>query len=499
MRMYVAGSQHESSSFSPVPTGWSSFRVFQWTPERRDDEVGAGYEESCTFARELGWEVVAGPVFQTEPSLPATAEAWRQIAAGIIEPLQASGVFDIVFLCLHGAQMAHGTDDCEGDLLSRIRAVVGERTAIGVVLDLHANVSHAMLAAADLLVSCREYPHVDYNHRVREMLPVLADIARGHVRPTTVARYTALPGAYPTTEEPLRAYVDDMAVTFDRPAVLAVSLNHGFVGSDQPDMGSTVVVTTDNDPHLATSIADEMIVRFHKLVGSRSWDGLAIEAALDAAFAAFASHGGPVVVADRSDNSGGGAPSDSTFVLQALIERNVQNVALGMIWDPVAVEFCHAAGLGAFLPLRIGGKCGPMSGDPVDVLAEVISLSDDVCQGLTADPIGRAAAIRVDGIEIVLNTKRQQVLGHGIFTAHGIDVSTRAVVVIKSTQHFMREFGPIAAAVIRCDGPGTLAPITPTSPYLRVRRPMLGLDPIETIDIVRFAPIEPRARRTELR
>ena len=143
--------------------------------------------------------------------------------------------------------MSDRIDDCEGDILGRARAIVGERAAIGCLLDLHANLSQQMLDSADLVISCREYPHVDYGERAAEMLPVLARISRGEVQPTTVALRFPTPGSYPTPEEPMKSFVQRFTAAQSEPGVLHISVNHGFEGSDQPDLSTSVVVTTDAD------------------------------------------------------------------------------------------------------------------------------------------------------------------------------------------------------------------------------------------------------------
>ncbi len=491
MRCYVAGVQHESGSFSPIPTSLRSFTTVRWGGDPYEESHVMGYGDACDIASALGIDVVAGPFSNAEPALPCTASAWQFIRDRIVDELRAALPVDIVFLCLHGAQMADGIDDCEGDLLSVVREVVGPKVAVGALLDLHANVSRLMLAAGDLVVSCRQYPHIDYAERAAEMLPVLAKIARGDVRPITAALRFATPGAYPTTDEPMKSFVARFTAVQQRYGVLAVSANHGFEGSDQSDTGSSVVVTTDNDLGLATAVAHEVATDFLGVIRSKSWVAKGVDAAIDEA---LAHEGRPVVLADSSDNPGGGSAGDATFVLAELIRRNAENVALALLWDPVAVRLCHDAGVGARLPLRIGGKAGPMSGMPLDVDAEVMCVRDDAMQSLFAkgDPnyrLGRTAMIRVGGIEIILNSARQQVFSTHCFTEHGIDPLQRDVLVVKSTQHFMNGFGPIASKVVRCEGPGTMSPDLSLFPYRKVRRPFAGIDSIDLVNIEPFVPL----------
>jgi microcystin degradation protein MlrC len=488
MRIYISGVQHESSSFSPIPTSFRSFEEWNWAADKPHDADGFGYGEACRLAEAANMEVAAGPFFNAEPSSPATATAWRQISEQILDGLRAAMPVDIVFLCLHGAQMAEAIDDCEGALIAAVREIVGPNVALGVLLDLHANVTTKMCSNADLTVSCREYPHIDYAHRAWEMLPVLRDIARGIIRPVTRTRRVPATGVFPTTEEPMRSFVSRSRDVQGRPGVLVVSANHGFEGSDVPFMGASIIVTTDNDEALAEKVLDEVATNFLKIVAGHTWGGLGVTEALDEALRHTE---GPVVIADRSDNAGAGAASDSTFVLAEMIARNITNAALGMIWDPMAVRVCHDAGVGARLPMRIGGKAGALSGAPIDADVEVISVRDDAKQALFGqgqprEPLGKSAAVRIGGIDVVLTSRRQQVFSPHCFTEHDIDVTQRHIVVVKSMQHFMGGFAPIASHIVRCDGPGSATVDMTKIPHTRIKRPMLGLDPL---DMIRLEPL----------
>ena len=485
MRIYVSGVQHESSSFSPIPTSFRSFEQSNWSAEESYDADGFGYGEACRLAVAANIEVAAGPFFSAEPSSPATAAAWREISEQILAGLCAALPVDMVMLCLHGAQMAEGADDCEGQLIAAARGIVGPDVALGVLLDLHANVTSTMCTHADLTVSCREYPHIDYAQRAWEMLPVLRDIAGGVVHPITRARRIPASGVFPTPDEPMRSFVARFRKAQTRPGVLMISVNHGFEGSDTPFTGASVVVTTDNDEPLADTTADEIAADFLATIVENPWSGLDVGEAIDEALRL---PDGPVVIADRSDNAGAGAASDSTYILAALIEREVTHATLGMIWDPMAVRACHDAGIGARLPLRIGGKAGRLSGDPIDADVEVISVRTDAMQALFGqgeprEPLGKSAAIRIGGIDVVLVSRRQQVFSPHCFTEHDIDLTRQHIVVVKSMQHFMGGFASIAAHIIRCDGPGSATLDMAKIPYRRISRPMLGLDPVEMIGV----------------
>jgi microcystin degradation protein MlrC len=180
-----------------------------------------------------------------------------------------------------------------------------------------------------------------------------------------------------------------------------------------------------------------------------------------------------VVSADGADNAGGGAPSDATFMLRRLFERAIDRAIIGPLWDPIAVALVFDAGEGAMLPLRIGGKIGPVSGAPLDAVVKVVALRRDAAMtGLsgTREPMGDAALVAIGGVEVVLNSRRTQGFSTDMFTQFGVDLAQRRVVVTKSSQHFFESFSKVAARVIYADGPGTLTGDLTTLPYVKARR-----------------------------
>jgi microcystin degradation protein MlrC len=238
------------------------------------------------------------------------------------------------------------------------------------------------------------------------------------------------------------------------------------------------VVVTDNDPVLAGEIAEKMGHKFFEMRNEVFSSPDTINNCLDRALAAKK---GPVTIADTSDNAGGGAPSDSTFFLMEMISRKLNNAAVAAIWDPVAVSICEDAGIGACLPLRIGGKLGPTSGNPVDITATVIGLADEVVQELGGMnmSMGRCAAIKVqleekqtdapdNGIDVILSQLRCQPVAPNIFTELGIDPIEKKILVVKSNQHFYAGFLPISEEIIYAGDKGTLQSDMTTIPYKNV-------------------------------
>ena len=378
-------------------------------------------------------------------------------------------------LGMHGAMVAEGYDDCEGDLLARIRDIVGPDVAVGAELDLHCHLTKQMVTSADILITYKEYPHTDVTARAEELIDLLARTASHEIRPRMAFHDCNMIGMMHTPREPMRSFVDRAAALEGSDGVLSVSIGHGFPWGDVADMGSRILVVTDGDTdkgaHLARSMGEEL----YAMRDNTAPQPLSIDDALELAATADT---GPTVLADVSDNAGGGAPGDSTFVLQAVREKGLGNVALGPLWDPIAVATCFDAGIGASLPLRFGGKMCPLSGDPVDADVTVTALARNAVQylGDTPSPLGDCAAIHYAGIDVVLTTIRTQAYSPHLFTVVGIDPAQRHVVVVKSTQHFYAAFAPLAAQVAYIAAPGVVAPDFTKLDFQKIARPKWPFD-----------------------
>lgn len=498
LKVFLGAFAHETNSFSPLPTTLRSFEAdILYRPgddaaalERALEFPGYGY--AAELARGRGDQLTAGLCAWAQPAGPVSRAVYEGLRGELLAQLSAAGPVDMVFLVLHGAMLADGYPDCEGDLLTQVRAAVGADVPVGALLDLHGNVTPAMIASGAVLLACKEYPHTDYPDRSADLYDILAAATgkRGGRMPRTAMRRVPMLGLFGTTESPMRDFVRRLEACERLPGILSVSAMHGFPWSDTADTGAAMLVVHAGDEdaahaaaQLAAQLAGELFALRTSAAGARLPLDEALTVALDAAQAA-GGDAGPVVLADSADNPGGGAACDSTFVLRALLERGVRDAALGMIWDPQAVRIASDAGVGARLPLRIGGKVGPASGEPVDVLAEVLAVRADARQpgigGQGSDPLGAAVAIRANGIDIVLNSIRQQVFSPECFTELGIDVRRKRLVVVKSTQHFRAGFDPLAGATVYCDAPGTLNGNLAKLPYRHLRRPMWPLDALDT-------------------
>lgn len=480
MKFYCASIAHETSRWSPIPTNLDSYRQqLLWLPsagqDQRPPDEATDPARWCGVLRSRGHEVALGPFASAVPGRPTPRADYELLKRELLTTLQAAMPVDGVALLLHGAQVAEGVDDCEGDMLAAVRAIVGPATPVGVVFDLHGNVSEAMVAAADVLLACLEYPHTDFDSRAVQMSLLVEAAAKGEIRPVTVRRRVPMLGTYYTTAQPMRGLVDWAKAHEGRDGVLAVSVTHGFAWADVADCGASVLVCSDRRAEAAGRLADRIAERYFAL---RDQIRSPRRNADEAVAAALAHPGFPVIIADTADNPGGGAAGDSTFLLQALLDAKVENAALGMLWDPVAAGMAIKSGVGARIKLRIGGKTGPASGPPLDVDARVLACRTDATQNAqgAVSPLGPSALVQVEGVKIVLNSIRDQVFDPACFEAFGVDPRACDIVVVKGQQHFHALFSPFMAAVVYATARGTVDTSYETMTFERIPSPMHPID-----------------------
>ncbi|MEP7302674.1 MAG: M81 family metallopeptidase [Caldimonas sp.] len=475
MRVFSGGLATETNTFAPMPTGLASFR------DRGYFAAGQHPDEMSFFAgplwaarqrgKALGWDLVEGMVAAAQPSGTTTRVAYETLRDELLADLAAALPVDMVVLGLHGAMVADGYDDCEGDLLARVRQMVGPTVVVGAELDPHNHLTPAMLANADLLIAFKEYPHTDILDRAYELVDLCAAMVEGKLRPVAACVDCEMIVTMHTSREPARGFVDRIQALEGKDGILSISVSHGFAWGDVEHMGTQILVYSDGDSgaaeRLARRLADELIGLRDRL--GVSYPG--IDASLDQALAFDA---GPVVLADGADNPGGGAAGDSTFILRRMIERGIGNACLGPLWDPIAARIAFDAGVGATLMLRIGGKIGPLSGDPVDALCTVKALLPEMkMTGLAGTPMamGDSALVETGGIEIVLISLRNQAMCTDLFSQLGVDLAAKKIIVVKSSQHFYASFSKVAKHVIYVGAPGVVTLDIETLPYRKVRRP----------------------------
>jgi microcystin degradation protein MlrC len=464
-KIFTATLGTETNTFSSLPTG---LKLFEETCLFRKGSYGekvplfaAPLEVWRRMAAAKGWEVVESLCAFAMPAGKTVKKVYEGFREEILADLEAAMPVDAVLLSLHGAMVAEGYDDAEGDLLMHVRRLVGPKVPIGAELDLHGNVGRQKLENLDVMVLFKEYPHIDVPERAEEVFALVADAVLGKTKPVMAWFDCRTVGIFHTTRQPMRGFVDKCAALEGKDGILSVSVIHGFPWADVPDMGSKILVIADGDKAKAAALAEKLGREFYAMRHETQPAYTSLEQAM--ARASMHNQMKPLVIADVSDNAGGGAASDSTFILEAMLKKGIQSGAIGMFWDPMAVRIAFEVGEGAELDIRLGGKLGLASGPALDLRAKVTGLKRDAYTSFGGRDksyvaVGDMAAFEVNGIAIVCNTLRSQCKSIDCFTNVGVDPAERKVVVVKSMQHFHAAYAPVASEILYVAVPGAVAP-----------------------------------------
>lgn len=480
MKIFTACLGTETHTGAPLPTDMHGFESSHLVRGGAHGEpphmFGAPLMIWRERARAKGWEVAEGLSAFATPSGITVKRVYEQLRDEILGELQAAVPVDAVMLSLHGAMVADGYDDCEGDLVARIRAIVGPEVPIAAEFDLHCHISRAFADELTALVIYKEYPHVDFRERAEELWRIMEGRLEGTLEPTLSVFDCRMVGLYHTTREPMRSFVDRMSSFEGKDGVLSVSLGHGFPWGDVAEEGTRVVVVTDGDKAKGDDLAEQLGRELWAIRDEITPRYLGLDEAITEG---LNDPTGPVVLADMSDNPGGGAPGDSTFIPWRMMRRGIGQAAVGGIWDPVAVQICVGAGEGATFDLRLGGKTGPTSGEPMDLHVEVRKvLRDAVVPGLAGSrrKMGDAVWLHAEGIDFIVHAARCQNVHPDFFRVFGIEPEKKRILVVKSMQHFHAEYAPIAKKVVYVGAPGTLVWDFTQFPYRKLARPCWPLD-----------------------
>ncbi|MEL7254921.1 MAG: M81 family metallopeptidase [Pseudomonadota bacterium] len=460
MRLFIATLSTETNTFSTMPTGLSGFHDYCYREGTATAEPPNLMTEALHVWRAradaLGWDVVESLTAIAEPAGRTVAACYTGLKDHILNDLRAAGPVDMVLLQLHGAMVAEGEDDCEGDLAAAVRTICPDAT-IGMALDLHAHLTDTMITACDLIICFKEYPHDDATPRAEELFDLARRTHAGDIRPQMARFDCRMVHLYLTKSDPMRGFVDRLS-SLEQGDVLSISLMHGFPWGDVADVGAQMLVITDDDAAQAQDMAETLGREFFALRHQVTGHYADLNSALQEAEAAQDT---PVVLAEMGDNSGGGAPGDATPVLRALLDRGAQSVATGIYWDPIAVRLCQDVGEGAEITLRLGGKTSPMSGDPVDLTARVMRITAGLGQhlGTGLEPLGTLVWLRVGAdFDILINDLRTQVYHPEAFEQMGIRLGQKRIVTVKSLFHFYGPFSQISPRIIQVATPGGTCP-----------------------------------------
>ena len=479
MRIFTASLATETNTFSPVPTDLSSFKMAFYAGPGEHPETPTLCSSPIVAlrarAKQDRFTLIEGTATWAEPGGLVNRQTYEGLRDEMLLQLRTALPVDAVILGLHGAMVAQGYDDCEGDLLEHVRTIVGLDVVIAAELDPHSHLTPKRVANANVLASFLEFPHTDFYERGEHVVELGLAAARGEVKPVISTFDCRMIQILPTSREPMRSFVDRAKELQGKDGVLSVSIIHGFMAADVPEMGTRIMVVTDNARAMGEALAERLGRELYALREQLAMEMVDTDTGIDRALAAHARNPSkPGVIADVWDNPGGGVAGDGTNILRRLIEHGVDKVGVATIWDPIAVQFCHAAGEGAVINLRFGGKAGPAAGEPIDAKVRVLRTVAEGWQSFRESRVtlGPAAVVRVEGkeVDVILNTNRTQTFEPDIFSNLGVDPLGKDVLLVKSTNHFYAGYAPIAAEIIYVAAPSSY-PVDPRATnYVRLKR-----------------------------
>jgi len=469
MLIVIGSIMHESNTFAPSPTTLEEFHPRYGAALLQETDRGS-LGGIITLLRAQEAELIPTISAHALPGGVVTREAYEAMRETLLESVRAAGAIDGICLALHGSMWVAEIGDAESDLLSKTRALVGPQVPIVAALDLHANVTVTMVEQADALVAYRTAPHVDSFDTGQRAAELLLCILRENRRPTMA--FTKLPFLLSgeqseTGAEPMASMIQLLRETDVQPAVLSSSFALGFPWADVYDNGVSAMVVTDGDKALAQREADRLAVAFWERRAELDFrvEAYPIEEAIKVALAAPES---TVFLSDSGDNPTAGGTTDVPLVVERLLARGAPDAVVAAICDPAAVEACMAAGVGQRVALSIGGKMDTRHGQPLEVVGLVRLLADA--------ELGPMAVLRVEGVDVVLSSRRVAVTEPAFLRRLGIDPLERKIVVLK-IGYLFPSFQAIAPRSILMLSPGCTNCDLTQLEYERVRRPIYPLDP----------------------
>jgi len=486
MRIGIIALLHESNTFSSVPTTLESFRenllltgaVIRGAMQEAHHEVGGFF----AALDEAGAEAVPLLAARALPSGPVAAEDFDTLLDMMREAVRSARSLDGILVAPHGATVAANAADADGHWLASLRSLVGPDMPIIGTLDAHANLSPQMVRSCDALVAYRTNPHLDQRARGMEAATLLVRTVRGEVRPVMAAAYPPLAISIERqcTDEPhLRPLYDAADAQLHRPGVLSNSILLGFPYSDVAEMGSSVVVVTDDDKSLAEQLAGELADTMWSMRHDFFGDFVSVESALRQCTEADRR----VCLLDMGDNVGGGSSADGTELLRA-IHTSGLGPAVGCLYDPEAVVQCRQAGIGTRIRLRAGGKTDRLHGSPLELDVTVQSLHDGRFSepqprhgGITEFDQGPTAVCRTDrGLTLMLTSRRMVPFSLRQLDSCGLDPQSFRILVAKGVNAPIAAYREVCDIMIRVNTIGSTCADMRRLEYRNRRRPLFPFE-----------------------
>jgi microcystin degradation protein MlrC len=488
MKVLIARMNHETNTFSPVPTPLSSFGR---NGPSRDAQALADNEGARTamgafidLARARGAQMVTPLSAWANPSGRVGAAAYDEMCASILAGVPGC---DAIFLDLHGAMVAENSDDGEGDLLARVRQAA-PGVPIAVALDLHGNVTPRIVANADVIISFKTYPHVDMYETGEHAGRLLWDMIDGRSRP--VMAWRRIPLMTHTLRSATEAGAMQSAVQAARAeeaqGLLGVSVLAGFSLADIAYPCISVVAVAEGDPGAAEAAAGRIAAQIWGQRDGFVYRSEPLNESLARAHRMAQGADRPVLLLDHGDNCNSGGTCDTTAVLEAALQTGMNGIMAGLICDPQAVALMREAGAGARVTLPLGNKRSlagiGIHAAPFTASGVVRALTDGeyVISGPTYTgmraSMGASAVLDLGPAQVVVTSVPHEPWDLGVFESLGLDPRGARYLLLKSRMYCRPVFVPISAGLVECDSPGVTTSDYGVFPYARLARPLYPLD-----------------------
>jgi microcystin degradation protein MlrC len=491
MKVLIARMNHETNTFSPVPTPLSSFGrggpQYDADAHRDNDGARTAMAAFMDLARARGAQMVTPLSAWANPSGRVHAAAYDEMCARILAAVPGC---EAIFLDLHGAMVAENSDDGEGDLLARVRAVA-PGVPIAVALDLHGNVTPRIVENADVIVSFKTYPHVDMYETGEHAGRLLWRMLDGTFNPVMAWRRLPLMTHTLRSDTGNGAMRDAVQAARDAESqgLAAASVLAGFGLADIPRPCISVIVVADGDRALAEAAATRIAAGIWTQRDGFVYRSEPLQDSLARAAAMAAGAQRPILLLDHGDNCNSGGTCDTTAVLEAALAKGMDGILAGLLCDPQAVAAMIAAGVGARVTLPLGNK-RPLTdigidARPMQASGTVLALTDGeyVISGPTYTGMrvgmGRSAVLDLGPARVVVTEQPHEPWDLGVFESVGQDPRAARFLLLKSRMYCRPVFVPISGGLVECDSPGVTTSDYSVFPYAKRVRPLY---PIEDTD-----------------
>ena len=472
IRIAIAGFQHETNTFAPGETTLDQFtRQGSWPALTRGKEIFQVFEglnipisgfidSSKAQLHPIVWAMA-------EPGGYVSDDAFDEISNEIVDGIKRIQP-DAAYLDLHGAMVTHQFDDGEAEILRRIKDAMGEDFPVAISLDLHANISSQLFELANVITIYRTYPHVDFFETGARAARLLEfEMKWGLAKSFRQVDFLIPITAQSTEYEPAKSIYREMLQV----KCTSLDLAMGFPPVDIPSCGASIVAydplleEADAKADYILQLISEAEAKFDpKLISEKS------------AILQASSLAGPVIIADPQDNPGAGGTGDTTGILRALIEAEVSDAVLAVLYDPESAKAAHEAGNEADLAVSLGGGQRLYS-EPLRTDVRVMALSDGkfTCTGPVAGKskadLGMMACLKIKntGVQVVVGSHRCQNLDQEFFRVVGIEPADHNIICVKSAVHFIADYKRISDKILFAVSPGANLCDLSQIPYSRLR------------------------------